>query len=164
MYGRGCSLAMVHGFLLADALALHGEDPVACALAFDAATRRELDPWYESARLQDRDALESMAAQRRGEVSALDAPAQPGAPVDPKDFMRSLLQEGLFPAMRQDLVVLRAVVRAINLLEPPDTILRNPDVLNRVLAVWRDRDKRERRQAELGPPRSEMLRALRAAA
>jgi hypothetical protein len=78
--------------------------------------------------------------------------------------MRSVIQEGLFPAMRQDLVVLRAVVKAINLLTPPDAILADPDVMNRVLTVWRDREKREWRQLELGPPRAEMLRVLADAA
>jgi 2-polyprenyl-6-methoxyphenol hydroxylase-like FAD-dependent oxidoreductase len=163
MYGRGCSLAAVHAFLLADALAAHGGDAHAAALAFDAATRRELDPWYESARMQDRDAREVMAAQREGRTAAAAATG-PGGAVDPKAFMRSVIQEGLFPAMRQDLVVLRAVVRAINLLTPPDAILADPDVMNRVLAVWRDREKRETRQLELGPPRAEMLRVLAAAA
>jgi 2-polyprenyl-6-methoxyphenol hydroxylase-like FAD-dependent oxidoreductase len=162
MYGRGCSLAAVHAFLLSDVLAAHPDDPVAAALAFDAATRRELDPWYESARMQDRDAREVMAAQREGRPPA-PAPA-PGGNVDPKAFMRSVIQEGLFPAMRQDLVVLRAVVKAINLLTPPDAILADPDVMNRVLTVWRDREKREWRQLELGPPRAEMLRVLADAA
>jgi 2-polyprenyl-6-methoxyphenol hydroxylase-like FAD-dependent oxidoreductase len=162
MYGRGCSLAAVHAFLLADTLAAHPDDPVACALAFDAATRRELDPWYESARMQDRDAREVMAAQRAGQPAA--AAPEPGGAVDPKAFLRSVVQEGLFPAMRQDLVVLRAVVKAINLLTPPDAILTDPDVMSRVLAVWREREKREARQLELGPPRAEMLRVLAAGA
>jgi hypothetical protein len=112
--------------------------------------------------MQDRDAREVMAAQRRGDDAGAAPAADPSAPVDPKAFMRSVIQEGLFPAMRQDLVVLRAVVRSLNLLTPPDSLLTNPDVMNRVLAVWRDRDKRERRQAELGPPRAEMLRVLAA--
>jgi 2-polyprenyl-6-methoxyphenol hydroxylase-like FAD-dependent oxidoreductase len=162
MYGRGCTLAAVHAFLLADTLAEHPDDAAACALAFDAATRRELDPWYEAARMQDRDAREVMAAQRRGDEAGGPAAADPSTPVDPKAFMRSVIQEGLFPAMRQDLVVLRAVVRSLNLLTPPDSLLTNPDVMNRVLAVWRDRDKRERRQAEFGPPRAEMVRVLAA--
>jgi len=164
MYGRGCSLALVHAFLLADAVLAHPDDPAACARAFDLATRRELDPWYESARMQDRDARDVMAAQRCGTISELDGPADPTRPVDPKAFMRSVLQEGLFPAMREDVVVLRAVVRVLNLLDPPEAILTNPDVIGRVLAVWRDRDQRERRQSELGPRRDGMIRALARAA
>ena len=77
--------------------------------------------------------------------------------------MRSVIQEGFFPAMTLDLVVLRAVVRAVNPLDPPQSLMGNPDVIGRVLAVWRDREKRERRQHELGPQRDEMLRILDAA-
>ncbi len=173
MYGRGCTLAMVHAYLLADALSEHGADATATALAFDAATRRELDPWYDAAVIADADSLDAMAAGRRGEPSALDekpdpnAPDEkpdPNAPVDPRAFMRSVLQEGLFPAMRSDIVVLRAVVRSINLLDPPQSLMTNPDVIGRVLAVWRDRGKREKRQSELGPPREEMLKVLADAA
>ena len=94
----------------------------------------------------------------------LDGPADPSRPVDPKAFMRSVLQEGLFPAMRQDVVVLRAVVRVLNLLDSPESILTNPDVIGRVLAVWRDRDQRERRELELGPKRDGMIQALERAA
>jgi len=163
MYGRGCSLALVHAWLLADILEEHPDDPRAAALAFDVATRRELDPWWEAARLQDRDARETMAASRRGERSQLDAPPDPSRPVDPQAFLRSVVQEGLFPAMRQDVEVLRAVVRVLHLLDPPDAVLRNPGVMAKILAVWRDRDQRERRTRELGPPRDALLAALRAA-
>jgi len=163
LYGRGCSLALVHAWLLADALEDHPDDPRACALAFDAATRRELDPWWEAARLQDRDARQTMAAQRRGEGSQLDAPPDPSRPVDPQAFLRSVVQEGLFPAMRQDVEVLRAVVRVLHLLDPPDAVLRNPGVMAKILAVWRDRDTRQRRTRELGPPRDALLATLRAA-
>ena len=159
MYGRGCSLALVHAFALADVLCAPG-DAAGQAREFDAATRRELEPWFEAARMQDRDAREVMAAQRRGETARAAAPADPARPVDPKAFFRSVLQEGLFPAMRQDLVVLRAVVRVLNLLDAPDAILTSPEVMGRVLAVWRDRDRREQRQLELGPSRDEMIRVL----
>jgi hypothetical protein len=164
MYGRGCSLAVVHAYLLTDALAAHPDDPIACALAFDEATRRELDPWYEAARMADADARETMAGQREGRTSTLDVKPDPQAPVDPKAFIRSVIQEGLFPAMREDIVVLRAVVRSINLLEPPESLMTNSDVIGRVMAVWQDRENRERRQLELGPPRDEMLRVLADAA
>jgi hypothetical protein len=56
------------------------------------------------------------------------------------------------------------VVRSINLLEPPESLLSNPEVIGRVMKVWNDRENRERRQLELGPPRDEMLRALAEAA
>jgi 2-polyprenyl-6-methoxyphenol hydroxylase-like FAD-dependent oxidoreductase len=164
MYGRGCSLAVVHAYLLSDALAEHGDDAVAVAMAFDEATRREIDPWYEVAIMTDADSRAAMAEQRRDPDESKDAEPDSNAPVDPKAFMRSVLQQGLFPAMRRDIVVLRAVVRSINLLDPPQALMTNPDVMGRVMAVWQDRDKREESQLDLGPPRAEMLKVLADAA
>ena len=58
------------------------------------------------------------------------------------DFLRSLLREGLFPAMRVDPVVLRAFLRMFNLLEPPDSLMADADVIGRVMAVYQDKDNR----------------------
>ncbi len=65
LYGRGCTFALVHALLLADALAAHGDDVCAAARALEAATEREIVPWYEAAVAQDRDAA-AWAAQLRG--------------------------------------------------------------------------------------------------
>ena len=48
LYGRGCSLALVHAFGLADTLRTHGADPDALAREFAAFTERELVPWFRS--------------------------------------------------------------------------------------------------------------------
>src|SRR5262249_16825136 len=50
LYGRGCSLAIVHGFGLAETLSSngngHGDDADAVALGFADFTDRELRPWF----------------------------------------------------------------------------------------------------------------------
>jgi 2-polyprenyl-6-methoxyphenol hydroxylase-like FAD-dependent oxidoreductase len=161
LYGRGCTLAFVHAWLLADALRAHPADPEACALALDAATRREIVPWYEAARVQDREARAAAAAQRRGDDE--DAPRAPGQAVDPRAFLRSVLRDGLLPALRSDATVLRAFLRNFNLLDPPDSLLSNGDVMGRVLAAWRAREGRAAPEP-LGPARDEMLRVLARAA
>ena len=164
LYGRGCSLAFVHAVLLADALRAHPDDPLAQALALDAATRRELEPWYRAAVAQDQDAREVAEAQRRGaEPAAARASGDPQAPVDPKAFLRSVLRDGLLPALASDAVVLRAFLRNFNLLDPPDSLLSNADVMARVLAAWRERDRRPPAEP-LGPDREEMVRVLERAA
>src|SRR5256885_1024750 len=53
LYGRGCSLAMVHAFALADVLATNSAGAADTAVAFDAVTRSELEPWYDAALAQD---------------------------------------------------------------------------------------------------------------
>ena len=47
-----CSLALVHGFGLADALRAHGDDYEHLALEMHAFTERELVPWFRAAVFQ----------------------------------------------------------------------------------------------------------------
>jgi 2-polyprenyl-6-methoxyphenol hydroxylase-like FAD-dependent oxidoreductase len=169
LYGRGCSLAFVHAWALADAMVETGGDALALALAFDAATRRELEPWYRAARDQDREAREIAAQVAAGDAQrAVGERSSSGSPsglqvVDPKAFMRSVFRDGLLPAMRTDIAVVRHFMRAFNLLVAPDALMTNPDVIARVLAAWRDRERREPFESQ-GPERSEMVELLLRAA
>ena len=139
LYGRGCSLAMVHATLLADVVVEHPDDPVAQALALDEATGRQLVPWYTAAVAQDRRARAVAAGE--------------------EDPMASLVRDGLLPAVRTDPVVLRAFVRAFNLLDTPDAVLSDPDLLARVAAVYERRDERPP-EPPLGPDRDELVALL----
>jgi 2-polyprenyl-6-methoxyphenol hydroxylase-like FAD-dependent oxidoreductase len=162
LYGRGCALAFVHAFALADVLREAEHDARTAALAFDEATRRELEPWYRSARDQDREARELADLEMRGENRpSPSAPA--GDAVDPKAFLRSVFRDGLVPALRSDVVVVRAFMRVFNLLAAPDAMLRDPDVIGRVLAAWRERDRRVPEELP-GPERHAMLELLAQAA
>lgn len=136
LYGRGCSLAFVQAYLLADTVGEHADDPVAAAHAFDDATRTEIEPWYRAATDQDRSS---------GDGGVPD--------------MASLVRDGLLPAARSDPVVFRAFVRSFNLLQAPGAIMSDPEVVKRVLAAWQARDNRPPSEA-LGPERDELLRIL----
>jgi 2-polyprenyl-6-methoxyphenol hydroxylase-like FAD-dependent oxidoreductase len=139
LYGRGCSLAMVHADLVAEAVREHPDDPVARALAFEAATSREIRPWYDAAVQQDR-------ANR--------------LPAGVENPARDLLREGVLPATRTDPLVFRAFLRAFNLLAPPDSLLQDGELIGRVLAVYQDRENRPPEPA-LGPDRDDLLSAVR---
>jgi 2-polyprenyl-6-methoxyphenol hydroxylase-like FAD-dependent oxidoreductase len=132
LYGRGCSLAMVQATLLADAIAEHGDDAAARAVAFETASAREIEPWYEAAVMADRD--------NRGEISE----------EDPRAFMRNVMRDGLAPAMRIDQRVFRAFLRTFNLLTTPDALLRDGELISRVIEVYNDRDNRPP-EPQLGP-------------
>lgn len=144
LYGRGCTLAVVQANLLADAIAAHPTDLVARARAYEEASATMIEPWYHAAVAQDRMARE--AADAKTEAS---------------QTMAEVMREGLMPAVRTDAVVFRAFIRAFNLLDEPDALLANSDVISRVLAVYNDRENRPP-EIELGPPRSEMLDSLAA--
>ena len=157
LYGRGCTLAFVHAAALAEAVARHGGDLEALALALDAATEREIVPWYELAVRQDREAAAWAHQLREGRAPKA---GEPGGAVDPRAYLRDLLLRGLVPALRLDATVLRAFLRRFNLLDPPGDLMREPALLGRVLAVYQRRH--ERVEPELGPDREAMLRLLAA--
>jgi len=158
--GRGCSLAWVGAFELARALADHGDDPRELVLAYDAAVEREIVPWYLMQVQQDRDAVEVSRAQQRGE-DPFRMVREDGTN-DPRAFMRSVIREGLIPALRSDATVLRRFMRLMNLLDPPADLMRDPAFFGRVVACWNQRDQREPERA--GPRRAEMLELLARAA
>ena len=142
LYGRGCSLGMVHAYLFADLLASGMEDPRRMALALDEATREHIEPWYRASVTQD---LENIRAQN-GEVAT-------------DDPMRSLMRDGLMPAVRVDPDVFRAFLRVLNLLDSPDAMVQDPVVVGRILEVWQARGERPDPPAD-GPTQDEMLRIL----
>ena len=151
--GRGCSLAWTSAFDLAECLDAHGDDPRALALACHDRVERNIVPWYEIQLAQDADAIEVAEAQQRGEdpfrVTNSDGSQ------NPKAFMRALLKEGLLPALREDLPLLRLFLRAMNLLDPPRNLLENPIFMNSLLASYERRGQREK--VVLGPSRQDML-------
>ena len=136
LYGRGCSLALVHAFALADALPDLN--------AFHEATERELVPWFRSAVMQD--------AQARAMHEEL--PAE-----DPRAFMQSVFRDGLLPAMRTSPVVFRAFVRWFNLLVTPETLMADTEVIGDVMAAYQDRDNHPA-PPPLGPERDELVATL----
>jgi flavin-dependent dehydrogenase len=146
LYGRGCSLATVHAFALAATVADIGlTDPTGFVLAFDDTTRRLLDPWYRSALLQDNAAR----ALRAGTAEGADAGA------GPVEFIR----DGVLPAARVNPNVWRAFVRTFNLLDEPDAMMANPDVVEAVMEAFAARDLRPPPDP-IGPSRDEMLDLL----
>lgn len=163
LYGRGCALALVHAFGVADVLRAHGDDASAAALALADFTKRELEPWWKAAVAQDREARATASAMRRGGDGTDERDASPSTANDPRAFLRSVLREGLLPALHSDATVLRAFLRNFNLLDAPESLLSNADVIGRVLAVWRARESRPV-ATPLGPSRDEMLRVVSDAA
>ncbi len=141
LYGRGCSLAMVHAFGLVDLL---GESE--WERAFHDFTERELDPWFRAAVQQDRDA------------KAL-AGGEPLADDDPRAFMREVFRDGLLPAVRTSPAVYRAFLRWFNLETTPDALMNDAEVLAAVMQSYAERDSRPP-DAPLGPDRATFLANL----
>jgi len=146
LYGRGCSLAMVQATLVADAVERHDGDLGAIAADYERHSAQEIEPWYHAAVMADRDNREAATG---------DADES-----DPRSFMRAVMREGLAPAMRTDQAVLRAFLRTFNLLTTPDALMRDGEVLTKVVAAYHDRENRPP-EPQLGPgSRDELLAAL----
>jgi 2-polyprenyl-6-methoxyphenol hydroxylase-like FAD-dependent oxidoreductase len=150
LYGRGCSLALVHGFGLADTLRATDGDGDAFAREFAAFTERELVPWFRAAIFQD--------AQSR-EAPAAPAAESPSSGEDPREFVNEIFREGLLPAVRTSPVVYRAFLKWFNLLASPEALMGDGEVIAAVLAVYQDRDNRPPAPV-LGPDRAAFESAL----
>ena len=150
LYGRGCSLAMVHAFAFADSLAAHGDDRVAVARSLAAATKAELEPWFRAAVQQDSQAIEMREARHQAERDEAMSPTASERPagetddgyVDPKAWAREVFRDGLLPATRTSPVVFRAFLRWFNLLATPDALMNDPAVIGEALAAYQARDQR----------------------
>jgi 2-polyprenyl-6-methoxyphenol hydroxylase-like FAD-dependent oxidoreductase len=158
LYGRGCSLAMVQAQLLADAASAHPDDLATMGRTYEAGCQRDVHPWYRASVAQDE--MNRRAAERdRLAAAAAEAGEEPSDDGSGEDPMRALLREGLLPALRVDPVVLRAFLRMMNLLEAPDSLLTNGELLGRVMQVYQDRDQRPP-EPSLGPDREGLFALL----
>lgn len=151
LYGRGCSLSVLHAQCLAEVL--HREtEPVARAMAFYRRTQAQLRPFYDTAVRRDQ------ASQHRARQNI----KAPSAPSWRQRLGRSMVQHGLAPAIRGDLEVRRAFVRDFHMLEPPGVALRRLNIALRILRFWL---RGAKRNAPLyapppGPSREAMRRLL----
>ena len=155
--GRGCALAWVSAFALADALTGHA-DPDDRAGAFEYAVERDLVPWYETQVQQDRQALAVNKALQRGE-DPFDFHNADGT-VDERRRRGVVFRKGLRQAARSDIDVMRALFRQVNLLDTPGSFLERTDLLGKIVAgyeIARDEELRAR------PYRDEMLELFAAA-
>jgi len=143
LYGRGCSLGMVHARLCADILEREGWATSEAAVELDAATEAELGPWYRA----------SVDADRADISSRVDGV--------PAGGFQELLREGFMPAARTDPDVFRVFLRSFNLLDHPAAMLQRPDLLAKINEAYAQRHDRETPPPP-GPPRAELVAALTA--
>jgi 2-polyprenyl-6-methoxyphenol hydroxylase-like FAD-dependent oxidoreductase len=165
LYGRGCSLALVHAYGLADAIREHPDDLRAALLIFDAFTDEELDPWFRAAVLQDEESKALSASTRAATVSdpgAVESRADTGGGAvadDQRALLRSVMRDGLLPALQTSPIVFRAFLRWFNLLARPDALISDGEVISEVMAAYAARDSRPPQPA-FGPTRDELLAVL----
>jgi len=128
IYGRGTPSALVQAALLDEALERHPRDLAAAARHLDRRSEAELRPFWEAA----------VAGDRRG----LDE-RRPFALTSPRAWLVGVAEQAfgwfvdraIVPAMRVDPVVFRGLLRVFNMLDPPEQLLRDPELVLRALPV-----------------------------
>jgi 2-polyprenyl-6-methoxyphenol hydroxylase-like FAD-dependent oxidoreductase len=157
--GRGCSLAWTSAFALVECLDEAGDDLHELSRLYEEHIERDIVPWYALQVAQDTDSIAVAEAEQRGENPF--ETTNPDGTNNPKAFMRSLLKEGLLPALQEDLKLLRIFMRTMNLLDRPGDLMKNPHLMQALLASYAKRDQRE--AVVHGPSRSEMVERFAAA-
>ena len=152
LYGRGCSTGAMQAFILGDAFDAMS-DPAARMVEIDRRTRAEIRPFFDAMVRQDRQAI------RRAERERSATRAKPRWRAR---LTQSFIEDGVGPATRGDLVVLRALMRPFHMLENPTAWTKRVDVMARVLTTWAraKAQKADLYPGNLGPGRAEMLAAL----
>jgi 2-polyprenyl-6-methoxyphenol hydroxylase-like FAD-dependent oxidoreductase len=157
LYGRGCSAGVVHAHILRAALDATS-DPVDRARKVEEDTRTALRPFYDTMARQDLQAIRRAEHER-------DPNYRPGRRAR---LARSFVEDAIGPATRGDLDVLRGFSRAFHMIEDPTDWLKRPALLAKVMAFWAlpksFKQARGLYPSKLGPPRSDMLKALDIAA
>ncbi len=151
LYGRGCSAGFLQAHLLAGICA-RSSNPFERAMLFDGMMRREIRPYYDLMVEQDAQSIRRAIALRNGEHQ-LTLRAR---------MARHFFEDGIRPASRGDIKVMRALMRGFHMLENPAIALRDPDILLRISRYLLR--GRSRNAALIGPPlgpeRNAMLEKL----
>jgi len=128
VYGRGAPSGLVQAALLDEALGRHPRDLDAAARHLDRRSEQELRPFWEAAVAGDRRSL----GDRR--AFALSSPRAWLVGMAEQAF-GWFVDHAVLPATRVDPVVFRGLMRVFNMLDPPERLLRDPELLLRSLPV-----------------------------
>lgn len=150
LYGRGCSTGAIQAFLLGE---IFDETPDAAArmVQLDARVRAELRGFFDAMVKQDETAIRRAERERNPDGRTPRWRAR---------LTKSFIDDGIGPASRGDLVVMRALMRPFHMHETPDAWTRRPEVLARILVAWMTTKSLKIYPPKLGPERAEMLASL----
>lgn len=126
IYGRGCPTAMVQATLLDEAIGRHPRDVVAAATTLHALSEQQIRPFWEAAVASDRRMLGDKAEPTGSTAYLADVASM---------AIKFVLERGILPATRVDPVVFRGLLRIFHMLDGPELLLRDPEMLLRTLPV-----------------------------
>jgi flavin-dependent dehydrogenase len=125
LYGRGCSMAAVEAYLVREVLAASA-DPTARILDYHKRLQGELRPYYVAMRSQD-----------RGAIKRSEQALTPGyKPTLRERILQGFAEDGITPAMRYDVDLLRETMRGFHMLEHPNAWLKRPKNFVKIMRYW----------------------------
>lgn len=128
IYGRGAPSGLVQAVLLDEALERHPADLRAMARHLHRRCEAEVRPFWEAAVAGDRRTLgDRRALQLTNPLAFLAGVAE--------QAFGWFVDRALVPATRVDPVVFRGLMRVFNMLDPPERLLLDPELLLRALPV-----------------------------
>jgi 2-polyprenyl-6-methoxyphenol hydroxylase-like FAD-dependent oxidoreductase len=137
--GRGMTMGLMHTEVLRDVLRQHDAGSAELAVAYDAATRSVIGPWYDATVQNGRLRLAEMGAAIRGEPFAPEGPAA--------------IAMALARAKAVDEDAARWFAELLSCLTTPAELFSRPGVLARVVEI----DARTDQPPVPGPDRAELL-------
>jgi 2-polyprenyl-6-methoxyphenol hydroxylase-like FAD-dependent oxidoreductase len=149
LYGRGCSTGIMHAHMLAEVLEATA-DPHERAVVFDARTREELRPIYDASLTEDRNGTKRALAITAG--TTLDKPDSL------KKWFGLAFGDALMAAARDEIHVMRGMMRTFHLLERPGRFLEDKRIRRTVFRyMLKGRRRNAAKRIQAGPGRTEML-------
>jgi flavin-dependent dehydrogenase len=152
LYGRGCSIGVMHANILAEVLRAT-TDPLDRARQFAARTEAELRPIYDASLSEDQRGIRR--AQAIAEGRAIDKAG------GLKKWFGRAFGDALSAATREQIHVLRGLMRTFHLLEKPGEFLKDNRIRRTVLRyMLRGRKRNAAARLQPGPSRDEMYEVL----
>lgn len=147
LYGRGCSTSLLHAHLLRDVIA-SGGTPRERAVLFADRTEKEIRAIYAASLADDQRAIRRAGMIISGEQE----------PEGAGKALKGAFGDAISAAARENIYVMRGVMRTFNLIEAPGTFLRDWKIRGLIARyMLRGRKRNQLAKKPAGPGRNEMI-------
>jgi 2-polyprenyl-6-methoxyphenol hydroxylase-like FAD-dependent oxidoreductase len=154
LYGRGCSIGILHAHILAEVLSTSG-DSTERALEFERLTQERIGPIFEASLREDKNGI------KRAEAVMLGMDRDKATSI--KKWFGLAFGDAIAAAVRDEMHVFRGMMRTVNLIEKPGEFLQDSKVKRTILRyMLRGRKKNAQARTQRGPNRTDMLEHVQA--
>ena len=154
LYGRGCSIGILHAHVLADVLSSNS-DSTQRALEFDRLTQERIGPIFDASLREDKNGI------KRAEAVMLGMDRDKATSI--KKWFGLAFGDAMAAAVRGEMHIFRGMMRTVNLIEKPGDFLQEGKVKRTILRyMLRGRKKNAQARTQRGPNRTDMIEQVQA--